>query len=88
MEGQWTTHSMCLCRTRSQSGKHPPHTECLVTIPGPDNPRPRRLPPLPALFNTTTALAAQATLGGDELQQMLEETQMDAVSYAWDEIKP
>ncbi len=54
----------------------------------PDSPRSHRLPPLPTLFNTTTALAAQATLGGDDLQQMLEETQMDAVSFAWDEIKP
>ncbi len=47
---------------------------------------PRRLPPLPDLFNTNVKLATQATLGGDNLQQMMEETQMDAVSFAWDQI--
>ncbi len=46
----------------------------------------RRLPPLPELFNTNATLATQATLGGDDLQQMMEETQIDAVSFAWDQI--
>ena len=46
----------------------------------------RRLPPLPELFKFNATLAAQATLGGDDLQQMMEETQMDAVSFAWDQV--
>ena len=46
-----------------------------------------RLPPLPALFNTGNTLIVQATLGGDDLQLMLEETQMDAVSFAWEQIQ-
>ena len=60
---------------------------CFETASSSGDSRPhRRLPPLPELFNTNTALATQATLGGDDLQLMMEETQMDAVSFAWDQI--
>lgn len=44
-----------------------------------------RLPPLPELYNVGK-LALHATMGGHDLESMIEETEMDSVTFAWDNL--